>query len=188
MRRQIASLPTAILLWTAATPFTPVAWLIGPLEGAFLVDRFVAGIILLSALYFQWKVAGLSHPIAIALPNPLAQGSDSYISNGRVGGAQARQEANKNADIVFFYHPSSYYVYLTSEIALLALAEFGGMEYLRRGIVLAVVAALWAVGWMVTPRRTKMWAWEHVKAFLFFVVLDLIRDVGFGGGRRRRRR
>src|SRR3954468_14195366 len=94
-RRQLAAFPVIILLWTAAVPFTPVAWLVGSLEGAFLIDRFVAGILLLCALYFQWKVSTLSHPIAIALPNPAAQGSDSYVSNGRMGGSRARQEAHK---------------------------------------------------------------------------------------------
>lgn len=105
-----------------------------------------------------------------------------------MGGSRARQGTEKKAEVVFYYHPSSYYTYLTAEVVLLALAEWGGMEYLRRGIVAGVVGALWAVGWMITPRSTKMWAWEHIKAFWFFIVLDLIRDVGFGGGRRRGRR
>ncbi|KAF2476862.1 uncharacterized protein BDR25DRAFT_300019 [Lindgomyces ingoldianus] len=194
MRRQVLSIAVAILLWTAAIPFTPISWLIGEIEGAFLIDRFIAGIALLCALYFQFAIAGRTHPIAISLPNPVAQGSDSYVSNGRMGGAQARQDSSKNSDVAFFYHPKDYYFYIVIEIGALCVAEWGGkyvmlpgMEYVRRAIVLGVVGILWAVGWAVTPRSRKQWAWGHIKTFWFVMVLDLIRDVGFGGGARRRR-
>ncbi|KAF2267854.1 hypothetical protein CC78DRAFT_530620 [Lojkania enalia] len=186
--RQISSIPIIILLWTAAVPFSPTAWLIGNIEGASLIDRFVAAIILLCALYFQFKLSGLSHPVAVALSNPIAQGSDSYVSNGRMGGSRAKRDAEEKAEVVFYYHPGSYWTYVVTEVGLLVIAEFGRMEYLRRAIVLCVVAGLWAVGWMITPRSTKMWAWEHIKAFWFFIVLDLVREIGFGGGRHRRRR
>lgn len=183
--RRIASLPMIILLYTTALPFTPVAWVVGEIEGAFLIDRLVAGIAIICALYFQFALAGLSYPVAVALPNPFAHGSDSYVSNGRMGGSRAKSEAN--AEIVFHYHPSSYWTYMAAETGLLVVAEFGHMEYLRRIIVFGVVAALWPVGWMITPRSVKAWAWNHIKTIWFFIVLDLIRDIGFGGGRRRRR-
>ncbi|ORY06156.1 hypothetical protein BCR34DRAFT_441693, partial [Clohesyomyces aquaticus] len=195
MRRQILSILVAALLWTAAIPFTPTSWVLGEFEGAFLVDRFVAGLLLLCALYFQFAVAGVTYPIAISLPNPTATstGSANYVHNGRMG---TRSEENKNTEILFFYHPRDYYFYLVIEIALLCVAEWGGkyimisvvaMEYVRRVIVSLVVGMLWAVGWMVTPRSSKMWAWGHIKTFWAVMVLDLIRDVGFGGGARRRR-
>lgn len=183
--RQFLSFPIIVLLWTAAVPFSPVAWVTGPIEGALLFDRFVAGIILLCALYFQFKASGLSHPVAITLSNPFAQNSDAYVSNGRMGRSSDTQ---KSAEIVFIYQPSNYFVYTAAEVALLLVAEFAGSEYVRRGLVLGVLSALWMVGWCITPRATKRWAWEHIKAFWFFIVLDLIRDVGFGGGRRRARR
>jgi hypothetical protein len=179
--RRISSVPVGILLYTSALPFTPTSWIIGDIEGAFLVDRLVAGLALLSALYFQWCIAGLSYPVAITFPNFLAS-SDAYISNGRMSGSKAK------SDIAFHYHPVNYWPYLAVEIGALLVAEFGHMEYVRRIIVLSIVAGLWAIGWTITPRGTKLWAWGHVKAFWFWIVLDLLRDVGFGGGRHRRRR
>lgn len=182
--RQLLSIPLIILLWTAALPFTPIAWLVGRIDGAFLIDRFIAGTILLCALYFQFSFSSLTHPVAVALPNPLVQGSDSYISNGKI---HTRAAPNtRNGEIVFYYHPQSYFLYVGIEAGLLMVAEFSGFELLRRAIVLGIVGALWAIGWVITPRSTKAWAWSHVKALWFFIVLDLIRDVGFGGGRRRR--
>ncbi|KAH7356068.1 hypothetical protein BKA66DRAFT_474172 [Pyrenochaeta sp. MPI-SDFR-AT-0127] len=183
--RRIASIAVIILLYTSAVPFTPIAWVVGEIEGAFLLDRFVAGIALICALYFQFALAGLSYPVSIAIPNPFARGSDSYISNGRMGGSRQKSEAN--AEFVAYYHPSSYWTYMAAEIGLLFVAEFGRMEYLRRIIVFSAVTALWAVGWAITPRSTKLWAWNHIKTLWFFIVLDLVRDIGFGGGRHRRR-
>lgn len=180
MRRQLLSLPAIVLLYTAAVPFTPVAWVIGEIEGAFLIDRFVAGIILLCALYFQFSISSLTHPIALIFPNPFSQSPE--ISNGRM---RTKQE---KAEVVFFYHPTNYYVYVAAEIALLVVAEWGRMEYVRRAIVFGVLAALWAVGWTITPRSTKDWAWGHIKALWFFVVLDVIGSVMRDGAGRRRRR
>ncbi|KAF2115946.1 hypothetical protein BDV96DRAFT_574854 [Lophiotrema nucula] len=183
MQRQILSLPLMMLLWTAAIPFTPVAWLSGGLAGAYVFDAFIAGVALLCSLYFQWSIAGLTHPIAVALPNPLAQ-SDAYISNGRMHSRSGA--SNRASEVVFYYHPASYFTYVGIEAGLLLVAEFGRVELLRRVIVLGVIGALWAVGWTITPQSTKRWAWGHIKAFWFFIVLDLLRDVAFGGGRRRR--
>ncbi|PVI02553.1 hypothetical protein DM02DRAFT_612802 [Periconia macrospinosa] len=180
--RQFLSFPLIILLYTAAVPFSPISWLVGGLEGAYLFDRFVAGLLLLCACYFQWKISTLTYPTIITLPNPFAQSDTNYIRNGNVG---ARPSAST---FEFVYRPSDYFLYTGVEIAILLVAEFSGFELLRRLLVIGVLGALWGVGWTITPRSTKQWAWSHIKAFWFFIVLDLIRDIGFGGGRRRVRR
>ncbi len=171
-----------VLLYTAAMPFTPTEWLFGSIEGAYLIDRLVAGMVLLIALYFQFALAGQTFTVALAIPNPLAEG-DTYTPSGRTSSSSAKQE------FVFFYRPSEYWTYMAAEFGLLFLAQFGPFEFVRRIIVASIVGLLWAVGWIITPQSTKKWAWGHVKTFWFFIVLDLIRDIGMGqgGGRRRRR-
>ncbi|KAF2728637.1 hypothetical protein EJ04DRAFT_389540, partial [Polyplosphaeria fusca] len=180
--RQFSSLPLIILLWTAASPFTPISWLLFSLEGAYLFDRFVAGILLLCACYFQFSLAGLTHPVVLTLPNPM-QRSEGYVQNGRIG-----KEKGNGGEVALVYQPRDYWTYVVAEAAVLAGAEWGGSEIARRAVVLGVVGALWVVGWAVTPEATKRWAWGHVKAIWFVVVVDLVREVGFsrGGGRRRR--
>jgi len=106
------------------------------------------------------------------------------INNGRLGGRASAGE------VVAHYQPSRYWMYVGAEVLVLLVAQFGPFEIARRIIVAGIVAGLWGVGWTITDRRTKMWAWGHIKAFWFFIVLDLVRDTGFAGGgsgRRRRR-
>ena len=71
---------------------------------------------------------------------------------------------------------------------MLGIAEFGGVEFVRRGLVGSVILLLWAVGWFVTPDRIKREAWEHIKRIWFWIALDEIIRIGSGGygGRRRR--
>ncbi|KAF2789774.1 hypothetical protein K505DRAFT_328016 [Melanomma pulvis-pyrius CBS 109.77] len=186
--RQFSSFPLVLLLWTAATPFTPTAWLLGDFSGAMIVDRFVAGLILLCACYFQFKASSLTHPIAVAIPNPLgASQGEPYVYNGRMR-YPAPSDKSAKSEFTFLYHPEKYWTYGAVEAGLLLLAEFSGFEYLRRAVVVAVLGALWAVGWYITPAATKRWAWGHIKVFWFFVVWDLIKEVGFGGGGGGRRR
>ncbi|KAK3214427.1 hypothetical protein GRF29_19g144397 [Pseudopithomyces chartarum] len=80
---QCLSFPLNALLYTTATPFSPLAWILGPHEGAFLFDRFAGGIILLSALYFQFKLASRTHAVVVTVPNPLAQ-PETYVREGRL--------------------------------------------------------------------------------------------------------
>ena len=80
-----------------------------------------------------------------------------------------------------------------AEAGVLLLAEYAGSETMRRFVVSVVVLALWVIGWAATPASTKRWAWEHVKVYLFVLILDELRNVarqglGGGGGRRRRAR
>lgn len=180
--RQFLAFPIIALLYTAAVPFHPAAWLLPHLSGANLFDRFLCGPILICALYFQYRLSTITSPTLICIANP--SGSDTYIRDGKVSASPRAQNLFE-----FVYNPRMYYVYMGAEVGLLLFAEFAGFEYLRRGIVAGVLAALWAVGWTVTPRSTKMWAWGHIKAIWFFIVLDLVRDLGgFGGGYAQRRR
>ncbi|KAF6831954.1 hypothetical protein CPLU01_06471 [Colletotrichum plurivorum] len=175
LTRQLVSLPLIALLYTAATPFTPVVWLLN-LEGGSFFDRLFAGITMLSACYFQWQIASLTRPLAVVLPGS----SRTVIRDGRVvenGGVAG-----------FVWHPSNYWPYVICEAMLLGLAEFGPSEMLRRGIVCGVVAGLWAVGYSATPESTKRWAYEHLKAWMFWMVLDELMRVGgrsYSGRRRR---
>ena len=171
-----------ILLWNIALPFSPIAWVTGPNEGAYLFDRFVGGLILLCALYFQWKLSSLTHAVAITLANPFAQ-PETYIRDGRV------QKATWGPEFVFLYDPRKYYHFVSVEVVLLLMAGVLRLEYLRRVVVLGVLAVLWAGGWNVTPRSTKRWAWGHIKWYWTWIVFDVLRDVyasGRTGGRRRR--
>ncbi|KAF2649051.1 hypothetical protein K491DRAFT_735752 [Lophiostoma macrostomum CBS 122681] len=102
--RFLLSVP-AIILYTAAVPFTPICWMLGSLPGTLLIDTFIAGIVLLCALYFQWKIATLQRSVLIVLANPLAEAqSETYVRNGRVG---SRPE---KAEVVFWYRVERYWV------------------------------------------------------------------------------
>ncbi|OLN83753.1 hypothetical protein CCHL11_08741 [Colletotrichum chlorophyti] len=174
LTRQLAALPLIALLYTAATPFTPVVWVLN-IDGSSLFDRLFAGIIMLSACYFQWRIAGLTSPLAVFLPGP----SGTAIRNGRI---------ERDSGMGFVWHPSNYWPCVVCEAMLLGVAEFGPSELLRRSIVCGVIAGLWVVGWSATPQSTKQWAYDHIKSWLFWMVLDELMRVGSRshGGRRRR--
>lgn len=70
----------------------------------------------------------------------------------------------------------------------LMVAEWTGVEYIRRGVLSGVIAALWVVGWSVTPESTKREGWEYLKRFWFWIALDEIMKVGRGSGNMGRRR
>jgi hypothetical protein len=175
--RKISSVALIILLFTAAVPFSPVSWVL-QVEGAYLFDRLVAGIILGCACYFQWSIADRKTAVFLRLPSPSAEGRS--IRNGRL-----EQEAG---EVIFMWHPSTYWLYATCEALMLCVAEWGPSEMLRRVIVAGVVGFLWALGWVTTPQSTKIWAWGHIKAFWFWIVLDEIMGIGRRGAQRRYRR
>lgn len=179
---QCLSFPLNALLYTTATPFSPLAWILGPHEGAFLFDRFAGGIILLSALYFQFKLASRTHAVVVTVPNPLAQ-PETYVREGRL------QRARWGPEFVFLYEPRRFFWYAGVEVGALLLGSVPGLEYVRRGVVLVVLAALWAGGWRVTPESTKRWAWGHVKWYWTWIAFSVLGDVyasGRAGARRRR--
>jgi len=173
--RKLSAVGMIILLYTAATPFSPVAWLTSGFEGSYFLDRLVAGAILIAALYFQWQVAGQISPVAIYIPT----GSRTTISNGNI--------SVTGGDLVWMYKPSEYWIYAAAEAAMLAVAEFGGMENLRRALVSMVILGLWAIGWFVTPERIKREGWEYLKRIWFWIALDEVMRVGSRGAGRRRR-
>ncbi|KAK1982947.1 hypothetical protein LZ30DRAFT_589482 [Colletotrichum cereale] len=175
LTRQVAALPLIALLYTAAVPFTPAAWVFH-VGGSFLFDRLFAGIVVLSACYFQWRVAGLAAPLAVFLPDPSGR---SRVRNGRV---------ERVPEPGFVWHPDHYWPCVICEAVLLCVAEFGANELLRRGIICGVIAALWLVGYHATPESTRRWAYENIKSWLFWMMLDeMMRFGGRSYGARRRR-
>lgn len=165
-------------LYTVATPFSPISWISYGLEGAFFLDRLLSGVLLFSAMYFQWQLAAQSYPVAICLPT----GSRQTVRNGRVETTRA------GGELVFIYKPTEYWKYIGIEAVVLGIAEFSGYEIWRRGLVSAIIGALWSVGWFVTPDSVKRDGWEYVKKIWFWIALDEIMRVGRGGGGRGRRR
>jgi len=180
VHRRIASLILLALLYTAANPFTPFYWILN-IEGAFLFDRFFSGAALLSACYFQWQIAGRTHPIAIVIPLGAGNNSGSTIRGGRMG-------KSENEEFMFLYQPRHYWMYAVAEAAMLALAHWSGFEILRRGLVVMVVAALWSVGWFVTPEWVKERAWGYLKSMWYWIALQEIMNYGHNSGMRARRR
>lgn len=175
--RKASAVALAVLLYSAAIPFHPVGWLLN-MNGAFLADSLCAGIVLLCACYFQWRIAGLGHPLDVSLP---VGGGGTTIRNGRIESAPA-------STTVFVWLPGHYWPVAVCEAVLLGLAEFGPSEILRRSVVVGVVAGLWLVGWHATPRSYKQWAWGHIKALWFWMVLDQLLNVGRPSMARRQRR
>ncbi|CAJ2512061.1 Uu.00g076860.m01.CDS01 [Anthostomella pinea] len=174
--RRFSSIPLMVLLYSAAMPFTPVGWLF-PVEGAFIVDRLCAGLIVLCACWFQWQISGLNHAITITIPGPSRQ----TIRSGRM-------DRSGGGGMMFIWQTSNYWPYAACETLLLVLAEFGPSEILRRSIVCGVLAGLWIVGFNATPRSYRIWAWEQIKALWFWIVLRELLDVGRANVARRSRR
>jgi len=171
--RKASAVAMIILLYTAATPFSPIAWLTFDIEGSFFFDRLLAGAILFAAIYFQWRIASQTYPVAICLP------TGTTISNGGI--------RNNGGDVLWLYRPTEHWKYAAAEAAMLAVAQWGRVELLRKALVSVVIVALWAVGWFVTPERIKREGWEHLKRIWFWIALDEIMRVGSRGAGRRRR-
>ncbi|KAK3394953.1 hypothetical protein B0H63DRAFT_62772 [Podospora didyma] len=172
--RQFSSILLIALLYTAATPFSPFSWLLGPVanSGSYLFDRLLAGILLFCAFYFQWRLASLRRNLVIVLPLP--GGETTRVRNGRLETVADPQ--------IWLWQTKDYWHFALSEAAALLLAEFVAGEMIRRVIVSAVLLGVWVLGWSATPVSYKRWAWEHIKAYLFVLVLDEVRRIGWGGG------
>ncbi|KAK3294095.1 uncharacterized protein B0H64DRAFT_324988 [Chaetomium fimeti] len=201
--RQLTALALTALLYTAATPFTPLTWLTGPmhLSGTLFLDRLAAGLVLFSAFYFQWAIASLRGPAAGVVVSLPVGG----LLGGAGGGGVRLREGRLERDfgegggvgsevVVGVWRTGDYWRFAGVQAVVLGVAEFGGSETMRRLLMVGVVLVLWVVGWAATPARVKRWAWEHVKVYLFVLVLDELRNVGYGalqgvasGGQRRRR-
>ncbi|EAQ87325.1 predicted protein [Chaetomium globosum CBS 148.51] len=188
--RRIASIALVVLLYTAATPFAPVSWLTGPvsLSGTYFLDRLVAGLVLFCAFYFQWAIASLRAAVVVSLPT--GGSTARVLRNGRL----EHDPASAGSVPLWVWRTADYWHFALAEVAVLLVAEFGGSETMRRLLVLGVILFLWVVGWAATPASLKRWAWEHIKVYLFVLVLDELRNIGYGalqgmagGGQRRRR-
>lgn len=172
--RKVSSVAMIILLYTAATPFSPFAWITSGVEGSLLLDRFLAGVLLLGAVYFQWRIAAQAFNVAISLPT----GSRQVVRNGRI------ETTSGGGELVFIYKPADYWKYMALEAAVLGGVEYANREIWRRCIVSGVIAALWGVGWHVTPQSVKNTAWDYLKWLWFCIAVDEVRRVGMGGGGR----
>lgn len=173
--RRFTSILLVVLLYTAATPFQPFSWLL-QIDGSFLFDRLLAGILLLCACYFQWAIASLTASVIVKVPSA----GGTVIRDGRV--------EREHSTPLFLWRTADYWPWAVCEALLLAVAEWGPSELLRRAIVAVVVTGLWVLGLAATPASYKRWFWEHIKAYLFVLVLDELRNVAYGGGGGRRRR
>ncbi|KAK0744289.1 hypothetical protein B0T21DRAFT_86746 [Apiosordaria backusii] len=192
--RQFTSIILIILLYTSATPFTPITWLLTPtatfhLSGTYLFDRLFSGLALFASFYFQYRIASLRSASAVPVSLPLGT-TTTQVRNGRL------ETVSSSSMDLFLYKTSDYWHFALAEAGVLVLAEFSGSENLRRVLVTLTVAGLWLMGWAATPRSTKDWMWEQAKAYLFVLVLDELRAAGWGlfagghgmaGGARRRR-
>jgi hypothetical protein len=156
--RQISSLVLMLLLYSAALPYNPTEWVLGSDGGdeGYLIDRLCAGVILISACYFQWRIASLRTPLAVGIP-----GTDNFL---------------------FAWSPALYWPVALGQAALLYVAAFGSNEMLRRMIVSAVLGCLWVVGLAATPEETRRWAWSMIKEMWFWMIFDEV----LGRRRRRR--
>ncbi|KAK4654972.1 hypothetical protein QC762_405720 [Podospora pseudocomata] len=190
--RQFFSVILIILLYTTASPFTPISWVLGSdtlhLSGTYFLDRIFSGLVLFSAFYFQWRIASLRASVPVTLP---LGGSTTAVRNGRL------ETVHSSSADLFLYKTGDYWHFALAEAGVLLLGEFAGSENLRRVVVCVVVAGVWLVGWAATPRSVKDWMWEQARAYLFVLVLDELRAAGRGlfggyyhgpgGGRRRGR-
>lgn len=169
--RRISAIALALLLYTAAMPFYPVSFFL-PVPSSGLIDALCAGVALLSACYFQWRISGLTSALAIILPT-----GQTTMRNGRI---------ERTGDFGFIWSPAHYWSAAALEGVLLFLALATYSEGLRLGLVLTVIAALWLVGWHATPHSTKVWAWGQIKSFWFWTILGEVLNGGqrsYGRGR-----
>ncbi|KAJ8063991.1 hypothetical protein OCU04_007836 [Sclerotinia nivalis] len=63
--RKFSAVAMIIFLYTTATTFSPIAWLTSEIEGSLFLDRLLAGTLLFTAMYFRWRVAIQTYPVAI---------------------------------------------------------------------------------------------------------------------------
>ncbi|KAH7305137.1 hypothetical protein BKA65DRAFT_520950 [Rhexocercosporidium sp. MPI-PUGE-AT-0058] len=153
--RRISSVFLMGALLTILTPFAPFSWVI-PAEGPELLDTFMSPVLVLGALYSQWRIAGVVQPVAVEI-----------------------------ADVVFMYRQVMYWQLAFLEIVICVAVNWGKNEIYRRFASVGVVAGLWAIGWFATPLKTKMVAWEHIKWIWTWMAFNEARRVVGGGGRRR---
>jgi hypothetical protein len=150
--RRISSVALMAGLLTVTTPFAPFSWLL-PSDGPELLDRFLAWPLVLGALFFQWRIAGVIGTLTIQI-----------------------------ADFVAMYQHAMYWKVAGLEAALIVAVNLGEHEIWRRFVASGIVAGLWGIGWACTPLRYKLEAWEHLKWIWTWMAFDEVRN-GMRGGR-----
>lgn len=150
--RRISSVFLMGALLTIITPFHPFSWLM-PLAGPDLLDAFLAPVMIIGALYAQWRISGVVSAFAVDI-----------------------------LDNVFIYKPANYWALAFSEVVLAVFVGYNQNEMVRRFASVGAVGALWAIGWFCTPLSHKLQAWEHVKWIWTWMAFDQARRVMYGGG------
>ncbi|KAJ2898820.1 hypothetical protein MKZ38_003640 [Zalerion maritima] len=177
--RKGSSVILMVLLYTAATPFSPITWFVD-MPGTWMLDRLFAGFILFIAIYFQWRIASLTSVVYVHSPS--VDGGRQTLRNGRL-------EASGGGEIMYMWQPSNYWPFALCEFFLLCVAEyydgpfiFGyDSDFLRKAIIFVVLGGLWTIGWAATPQGTKTWAWEQIKGLMFWMILNEIMSSLPGG-------
>jgi hypothetical protein len=155
--RRISSVFLMSALLTILTPFRPFSWII-PVDGPELLDAFLAPVLIIGALFFQWRIAGVVAPFTIEV-----------------------------LDNVFIYKHDNYWPLAFFEVVLAVAVGYGQNEICRRFAAVGSVAGLWLIGWFCTPLRYKLEAWEHLKWIWTWMAFEQGTRLMHGqrGGRRR---
>jgi len=157
--RYISSVALMAGLLTIATPFTPFSWIFQS-DGPELLDRFLSWPLLLGALFFQWRIAGVIGTLTIQI-----------------------------ADFVAMYQHGMYWKVAGLQAVAIVVVNYGQHELWRRFAAAGIVAGLWVIGWACTPLRYKLEAWEHLKWIWTWMAINEVqngmRGVGRGGRGRR---
>ncbi|KAL2068554.1 hypothetical protein VTL71DRAFT_14891 [Oculimacula yallundae] len=154
--RRISSVFLMGILLTILTPFAPFSWII-PATGPDLLDTFISPVLVLGALYSQWRIAGIIQPVAVQL-----------------------------GEFTFIYKQVMYWQLAFVEIVVVVGVNLGKDEIWRRVASVGVVGTLWAIGWFASTEKMKRDAWEHVKwVWTWMAFNEARRVVGAGAGRRR---
>ncbi|CAN8104713.1 unnamed protein product [Discula destructiva] len=189
--RRIAAVILALLLWTTASPFTPISWLIQSdwttaLDGPSIIDRVLGPVVLLGAAALHWYIAGAVQPLPLTITVPDLRALDA---------AQLNQQAGQNIPtstlVLGLWLPGYFWAAAAAEGALLwtlRFADFAVGEAVRRSALVAVIASVWVLGWNALPWYRKQQAWALMKDYVIRLVIMEMVEMAFGGGRQRRRR
>ncbi|TVY34734.1 hypothetical protein LOCC1_G007168 [Lachnellula occidentalis] len=123
-----------------------------------LLDAFLAPVLLIGALFFQWRIAGVIAPFTVEV-----------------------------LDNTFIYKHDNYWPLAFFQVVLAVAVGYGENEICRRFAAVGSVAGLWLIGWFCTPLRYKLEAWEHLKWVWTWMAFEQGTRLmgGARGGRRR---
>lgn len=188
--RRAAAIALALLLYTSASPFTPLSWLLQSdwtttLDGPSIADRVLSPILLLGAALLHWYIAGVVQPLPLTLTVPdLARLADAQ-------GLNQQQQVPTATLVLGLWRPGYFWAGAAAEAAVLWALRYSDLvvaEVVRRSVLVGVVFAVWVVGWNALPWYRKQQAWALMKDYVIRLVMYEMMDMAFGGGRQRRRR